>query len=332
MEKKKGRILTGDRTTGKLHLGHYFGSLKNRVKLQYEYETFLELADVQALTTNFDRPEGLAESLRNVAIDYMSAGINPDKATIFVQSLIPEIAELTIYYSMFVSVNSLRHNPTIKTEAKERGYDDLTYGFLGYPVSQAADISFCKANLVPVGEDQVPHIEMCRKIVRRFNDLYAPVLVEPEALVGDVPRLIGLDGKLKMSKSYGNAIFLSEPSESVNQKVKTAVTDKDRIKKSDPGHPDICTVYAYQKLFDEEEYNNIGEMCRNAKIGCVECKKNLSAKLNSLLDPFREKRAYYEAHINEVDEILIAGTERARSIAKETMKEVRSAMKIDYFK
>lgn len=332
MEKKKGRILTGDRTTGKLHLGHYFGSLKNRVKLQYEYEAFLELADVQALTTNFDRPEGLAESVRNVAIDYLSVGINPDITNIFVQSLIPEIAELTIYYSMFVSVNSLRHNPTIKTEAKERGYDDLTYGFLGYPVSQAADISFCKANLVPVGEDQVPHIEMCRKIVRRFNDLYAPVLVEPKALVGDVPRLIGLDGKLKMSKSYGNAIFLSEPAESVNQKVMTAVTDKDRIKKSDPGHPDICTVFAYQKLFDEEEYNNIGEMCKNAKIGCVQCKKNLAAKLNSLLDPFREKRAYYEAHINEVDDILKAGTEKARGIAKETMKEVRSAMKIDYFK
>lgn len=329
---KKGRILTGDRTTGRLHLGHYFGSLQNRVKLQHEYETFIILADVQALTTHFEHPEKLSENLRHVAIDYLSVGIDPEISTIFVQSLIPEIAELTIYYSMFVSVNSLRHNPTIKTEAKERGYNDLTYGFLGYPVSQAADISFCKANLVPVGEDQVPHIEMCRKIVRRFNELYEPVLVEPEALVGEVPRLIGLDGKLKMSKSYGNAIFLSEPYEEITSKVRTAVTDPNRIRKTDPGNPDVCTVYSYHNIFSKEEHQNIKEMCRGGKIGCVECKKTLAGKINELITPFREKRAFYEAHPNLVDEILIAGTSKAREVAKETMREVRSAMKINYFK
>ncbi|MCX7883852.1 MAG: tryptophan--tRNA ligase [Caloramator sp.] len=328
---KKGRILTGDRTTGKLHLGHYFGSLQNRVKLQYEYETFIILADVQALTTHFENPAMLSESLRNVAIDYLSVGIDPEISTIFVQSLIPEIAELTIYYSMFVSVNSLRHNPTIKTEAKERGYNDLTYGFLGYPVSQAADISFCKANLVPVGEDQVPHIEMCRKIVRRFNELYKPVLVEPQALVGEVPRLVGLDGKLKMSKSYGNAIYLSESFDDIMKKVRNAVTDPNRIKKTDPGNPDICTVFSYQGIFNKNEKENIEEMCKNGKIGCVECKKILATKINELITPFREKRAYYEAHPKLVDEILIEGTNKARKVAKETMGEVREAMKINYF-
>ncbi|MGG1660324.1 tryptophan--tRNA ligase [Brevibacillus sp. NRS-1366] len=237
----KERILTGDRITGKLHLGHYVGSLKNRVELQHQYETYLLLADVQALTTHFENPGLIKENLRNVALDYLSVGMNPDKATIFIQSLIPEIAELTTYFSMFVTVNSLRHNPTIKAEAVERGFQDMYYGFLGYPVSQAADITFCKATLVPVGEDQVPHIEQTRRIVRRFNQLYKPVLVEPRELVGDVPRLVGLDGNNKMSKSLGNAIDLDSTQEEVREKIKKALTDPDRIHKTDVGHPEILS-------------------------------------------------------------------------------------------
>lgn len=329
---KKGRILTGDRPTGKLHIGHYFGSLENRVKLQEDYDTFIIVADVQALTTNFDKPERLKEDVRSVTIDYLSAGLDPDKSTIFIQSMIPEIAELTIYYSMFTSVNSLRHNPTIKTEASERGYTDMTYGFLGYPVSQAADISFCRADLVPVGEDQVPHIEMCRKIVRRFNELYDTVLVEPKAMVGTVPRLMGLDGKLKMSKSYGNAIFLSDNAEDVLAKVKSAVTDPSRIRKTDPGHPDICTVFSYHKIFSKDEVNNIEEMCKAGQIGCMDCKKQLAGRINTFLEPFRERRVKYTENPSIVEEILRAGTARAKKEGEETMRRVREAMKIDYFK
>ncbi|WP_356948281.1 tryptophan--tRNA ligase [Brevibacillus nitrificans] len=261
----KERILTGDRITGKLHLGHYVGSLKNRVELQTQYDTYLLLADVQALTTHFEQPDLIQENLRQVALDYLSAGIDPDQATIFIQSLIPEIAELTIYFSMFVTVNSLRHNPTIKAEATERGYQEMYYGFLGYPVSQAADITFCKATLVPVGEDQVPHIEQTRKIVRRFNQLYKPVLVEPKPLVGDVPRLVGLDGNHKMSKSLGNAIYLDSTPEEVREKIKKATTDPARIHRTDIGHPEICPVYAYHQVFRKEGSDEIYESCKKAK-------------------------------------------------------------------
>lgn len=329
--KKKGRILTGDRPTGKLHLGHYAGSLVNRVRLQDDYDTFLIIADVQALTTNFEEPEKLAQDVREVALDYLAAGIDPNKCTIFVQSLVPEIAELTVFYSMLVTVNVLRHNPTIKTEAAQRGYTDMTYGFLGYPVSQAADITFCKANLVPVGEDQLPHIELTRKIVRRFNSLYAPVLVEPEALVGEVPRLMGLDGAAKMSKSLDNAVNLSDPAEEVERKVKNAVTDPARIRATDPGHPDICTVFHYHQAFAKEVIPEIEDSCKKGGIGCVACKKRLADTINALLEPMRERRAKYEANPKLVDEILMAGTERARAVAKETLAQVREAMKINYF-
>ncbi|MGL5479649.1 MAG: tryptophan--tRNA ligase, partial [Clostridium sp.] len=236
------RILTGDRTTGKLHLGHYVGSLQNRVKLQDDYDTFILLADIQALTTHFERPELINSSIYDVAIDNLSVGLDPNKVTIFQQSKIPSIAELTIFYSMLVSVNSLRHNPTIKTEAKQYGYDDLSYGFLGYPVSQTADITFCKADLVPVGDDQIPHIEQSRKIARRFNDLYGKgeiIIKEPEILLSENSRLMGLDGNAKMGKSLGNAIYLSDSIEEVNKKVRAAKTDINRIKVSDKGNPDI---------------------------------------------------------------------------------------------
>ncbi|GED15562.1 tryptophan--tRNA ligase [Aneurinibacillus migulanus] len=327
----KERILTGDRITGKLHLGHYVGSLKNRVELQNQYETYLILADVQALTTHFEKPELIKQNLRNVALDYLSAGINPDQATIFVQSLIPEIAELTTYFSMFVTVNSLRHNPTIKAEAKERGFQDMYYGFLGYPVSQTADITFCKATLVPVGEDQLPHIEQTRKIVRRFNQLYKPVLLEPKPLVGDVPRLIGLDGNNKMSKSLGNAIYLDSTQEDVNEKIKKATTDPARIHKTDLGHPEICPIYAYHQAFRKEGSDEIYESCKKGQIGCMECKRKITRSINDLLEPMRERRIVYQNDPKKVDEILMSGTEKARLIAKETMQEVREAMSMNYF-
>ncbi|MFF2907783.1 tryptophan--tRNA ligase [Paenibacillus sp. NPDC057934] len=327
----KERILTGDRITGKLHLGHYVGSLKNRVELQHQYDTFLLLADVQALTTHFEQPELIQRNLRQVAMDYLAAGIEPERATILVQSLIPEIAELTAYFSMFVTVNALRHNPTVKAEAKDRGFQDMYYGFLGYPVSQTADITFCKASLVPVGEDQLPHIEQSRKIARRFNQLYKPVLIEPRALVGEIPRLIGLDGNSKMSKSLGNAIYLDSTPEEVSQQIQKATTDPARIRKSDPGHPDICPIYAYHQAFRPQGAQEIHEDCTKGQIGCSECKRRIYGSINELLEPMRERRVTYQNHPKRVDEIMISGTETARLTAKETMLEVREAMGMNYF-
>jgi tryptophanyl-tRNA synthetase len=312
-------------------LGHYVGSLQNRVALQDKYETFIIIADVQALTTNFDRPEKLKADVMNVAMDNLAVGLDPNISTFFIQSLIPEIAELTTFYSMFVTVNSLRHNPTIKTEIQQYGYKDIMYGFLGYPVSQAADITFCKADLVPVGDDQLPHIELTRKIVRRFNELYKPVLVEPEAMISKVSRLVGLDGGAKMGKSLNNGIYLSDDAETVKQQIRAAVTDPARIKLTDKGNPDICTVYKYHQAFNEGEAVNIEESCRNASIGCTACKANLTACINGLLDPIRERRNAYAQKPELVQEILMSGTDKVRAVAKEVMKEVREAMSIDYF-
>ncbi len=322
----KKRILTGDRPTGRLHLGHYVGSLQNRVKLQEEYDTFILIADIQALTTHFERPELIRDSIYQVAIDNLSVGLDPEKSTLVWQSHVPAIAELTVFYSMLVSVNTLRHNPTVKTEAAQYGYDDLTYGFLGYPVSQSADITFCNANVVPVGDDQLPHMELTRKLVRRFNDMYAPVLIEPEVMLSSCSRLMGLDGNAKMGKSLGNAIYLSDSAEDVAAKVKTALTDPARISVKDKGTPEVCVVSKYHSVFNATEYDNICEMCRNAQIGCVACKKNLAEKLNALLEPFREKRAYYETHQDQVRQIIEAGTAKANLIGNETVRKVKEAM------
>jgi tryptophanyl-tRNA synthetase len=328
----KKRILTGDRPTGPLHLGHYVGSLKNRVKLQYEYDTLCEIADVQMLTTHFEHPELLKPSVRTVCLDYLASGIDPEVATIFIQSTVPEIAELTIFFSMIVTVNVLRHNPTIKTEAQQYGFGEaMTYGFLGYPVSQAADIAFCKANLVPVGADQMPHIELTRKIVRRFNELYGPTLVEPEGLVGEVGRLPGLDGNTKMSKSLKNCINISDTPEEVAARVSTAVTDPARIHATDPGHPDVCNVFTYQKVFNPDFIPELEQNCKAGAIGCVACKKTLIKALNDLLEPMRERRRKYEQNPDQVLQILQAGTKRARELGQETLADVRRAMKIDYF-
>ncbi|WP_036720086.1 tryptophan--tRNA ligase [Paenibacillus harenae] len=327
----KERVLTGDRVTGKLHLGHYVGSLSNRVALQNKYETFVLLADVQALTTHFDKKELIRRHLRDITLDYLSVGIHPDRTTIFVQSMVPEIAELTVLFSMFVTVNSLRHNPTIKAESKSAGLDDMYYGFLGYPVSQTADIAFCKASIVPVGDDQLPHLELSRKIVRRFNELYQPILVEPKPLVGDMPRLVGTDGSAKMSKSLGNAIELDSTTEEIAFKIRRAKTDPARVHKQDPGHPDICPIYAYHRAFRPQESAEIREGCERGSLGCSACKQLITQAVEQLIEPMRERRAYYASRPKAVDEILMTGTNRAREIARETMREVREAMCLNYF-
>ncbi len=325
------RILTGDRPTGPLHLGHFAGSLRNRVKLQNQYETFIIIADIQALTTHWETPELISTNVREVALDNIASGLDPENTSIFVQSMVPQIAELTVLFGLYTSVSRLKHNPTIKTEARQYGFTDMTYGFLGYPVSQAADILFCRANLVPVGEDQLPHVEVTRFVARRFNELYGDVFPEPKAMVSDISRLIGLDGNTKMSKSLGNAVYLKDEPKVIKKKVMSAVTDPARIHKTDPGHPDICTIFAYHKAFNASEVPEIEESCKKGTIGCVSCKKNLINKLEETLTPIRERRAQFDKP-GVIEDILISGTERAVKAGGETMASVREAMHTDYWK
>ncbi|MEP0814303.1 MAG: tryptophan--tRNA ligase [bacterium] len=340
MENRRKRILTGDRPTGKLHLGHYVGTLQNRVKLQYEYETYILIADVQALTTHYENPGMLAQSVRDVALDYLAVGIDPNAATICVQSLIPEIAELTVFYGLVTNMNKLRHNPTTKSEAQQlglitcddlmTGFDQLTYGFFGYPVSQAADITFVNADLVPVGKDQKPHIELCRDIVKKFNGMFGTEITEPDALIGDA-FLSALDGSAKMSKSLGNAIFLSDDSKTVKEQVMKGVTDPARIKSTDKGTPEICNIYKYHGVFSKDFVDEARDRCRAGTIGCVECKMELYKRLETLLEPFRARRKEYEARPAEVDEILIEGTRKARAEGAKTLAHVREKLGIAYF-
>ena len=333
MDKK--RILTGDRPTGRLHIGHYFGSLRNRVKLQDEYDTYILIADVQALTDNFNNPEKVRKNVREVLIDYLSVGINPEKATIYLQSMIPETAELTVFYSNLVTIARLERNPTVKTElAQKRDVfgESVTYGFLGYPVSQAADITIMDGTIVPAGEDQEPLVEQCREIVRKFNSIYGDVLREPQILLSKEKRIKGLDGNEKMGKSLGNAIYISDSPEEITRKVMSAVTDPNRIKKDDLGNPDICMVSYYHNLFSTpEECKTVCEECRAGKRGCVACKKQLANNIIEFLRPMREKRAYYEAHPEIIDKILIEGTKKAKEEAEKNMKKIKKAMKLDYF-
>lgn len=331
------RILTGDRPTGKLHLGHYVGSLKNRVKLQNEYEQFIMIADVQALTDNFENPQKVRDNIIEVALDYLSVGIDPKMTTIFIQSMIPEIAELTVFYMNLVTVSRLQRNPTVKDEIKQKGFgESLPLGFLAYPVSQAADITFLKANLVPVGEDQLPMIEQTREIVRKFNSLYGNVLVEPEALVGEFPRLIGTDGSAKMSKSLGNTIYLSDSPADVEKKVMNMYTDPNRIKVTDPGKVEGNPVFIYLDAFsldsDKEQIAEYKKRYKEGTVGDVEVKRFLTKVLNEFLEPIREKRRHFEQDPKRVEDILQKGTEKAREEAKKTLTEVKKAMKLDYFK
>ena len=333
----KKRILTGDRPTGKLHIGHYFGSLQTRVKLQEneEYEPYILIADVQALTDNFNNPEKVRKNVRELAMDYLSVGIDPTKTTIYIQSMVPETAELTVFYSNLVTIARLERNPTVKTEIAQKRElfgESVTYGFLGYPVSQAADITAFEGTLVPVGEDQLPLIEQCREIVRKFNSIYGEVLIEPEAVLSNAKRIKGLDGNEKMGKSLGNAIYLADSEEEVNKKVMSAVTDPNRIKKDDLGNPDVCMVAYYHKLFSSDDAcTKACEECKAGKRGCVACKRELANNINEFLNPIREKRKYYEENPELVDKILKEGTEKARITAKETMKKVKKAMMLDYF-
>ena len=307
----------------------------NRVKLQNEYKTYIEVADVQALTDNFNNPEKVKNNVKEIVMDELAVGIDPNKATIFLQSMIPEIAELTVFYSNLVTIARLQRNPTVKTEiAQKRDLfgESVTYGFLGYPVSQAADITAFGATIIPVGEDQLPLIEQCREIVRKFNSIYGEILLEPQAYLGENKRIKGLDGNEKMGKSLGNAIYLSDDEEIIKEKVMSAVTDPGRIKKDDPGNPDICMVAYYHNLFSKDEIKTICEECKKGLRGCVPCKKQLIKNITEHLAPIREKRRYYEERPKLVKEILMEGTKVAKKEAEATMAKVKEAMKLDYFK
>lgn len=330
-------IITGDRPTGRLHLGHYFGSLASRVKMQYDYDTFILIADVQALTDNFENPDKVRKNVHELAIDYLSAGIDPKHSHIYIQSLIPEVAELTVYFSNLVSISRLYRNPTTKHEVLQKQEvfgnkgEGITYGFLGYPVSQAADITALDGDVVPVGEDQLPHIEQTREIVRKFNNIYGDTFKEPDAYLSENPRIKGLDGNEKMSKSLGNCIYLSDSEEQIQAKVMKATTDPNKIKKDDPANPDVCMVYYYHKLIDNDNLDTICKECKNGSRGCVACKRELANALSEYLKPMREKRKYYEEHPEEVEKILKEGTKAAKNRAEEVMKRVRKNMKLDYF-
>ena len=333
----KKTILTGLRPTGNLHLGHYFGAGTNYVKMQDEYDFFLEIADVQALTDNFNNPEKVRHNVYEIPMDLLSIGIDPKKVNIFIQSKIPEIAELTVFYSNLVTVSRLFRNPTVKNEVAQKkelfgnNGESITYGFLGYPVSQAADITAFRGEVVPVGDDQLPLLEQCREIVRKFNSIYGDVLVEPEQVLSTTSRLKGLDGNEKMGKSLGNAIFLVDNEETIKNKVMGAITDPKKIKKDDPADPDVCMVYYYHKLVTpKDDVKNICSECKKGERGCVQCKKELIKNLNNFLEPIREKRKYYEENKDVVENILKEGTTYAQNIAKENMKNIKSAMKIDY--
>jgi tryptophanyl-tRNA synthetase len=327
------RILTGDRPTGQLHLGHYVGSLQNRVSLQHEYDTYVLIADVQALTDNFEHPEKLEANIFEVALDYLAIGLDPAKVKIVVQSMVPELAELTIYFMNLVTVATLERNPTVKEEIKQRNFvKGVPVGFWSYPISQAADIAIFKADLVPVGEDQLPMIEQTREIVRRFNRLYGRVLIEPRAMLGAVARLPGTDGGAKMSKSVGNCIYLGDPTEVVRKRVMSMFTDPTRIHPTDPGHVEGNPVFTYHDVFNpnKAEIEELKERYRQGTVGDVEVKQRLFEALEAFLTPIRERRQELAANPKRVFEIIMDGTGKGRALAQSTMSEVRHAMKISY--
>ena len=342
-------ILTGDRPTGKLHLGHYVGSLRRRVQLQNEGDydrMFVFMADVQALTDNADNPEKIRQNIIEVALDYLSAGLDPARCTLYIQSQIPELAELTTYLMNLVTVSRVQRNPTVKTEIRMRNFEaNIPVGFFCYPVSQAADIAAFKATTIPVGEDQEPMIELTRELVRRFNQVYREVLVEPNIMLPEnttARRLPGTDGKEKMSKSLGNCIYLSDDAETVWQKVKGMYTDPLHVNLNDPGHVEGNAVFTYLDAFatDQDfadfwpEFKTLDELkvaYTHGGIGDMKCKKLLNSVINRMLEPIRERRHAFEQDVPEIFNILRKGSEAAREAASQTMDEVRKAMQIDYF-
>ena len=333
MAEKKGRILTGDRPTGKLHLGHYVGSLANRVRLQDEYDCYFIVADYHVLTTRSERLAEIGEFVREQVIDYLSVGMDPERSTIYLQSLVPEVCELHLLYSMLVSVPRLQRVPTLKDVMRDLEIENPSYGLLGYPVLQAADITMVRANLVPVGKDQSSHLEVTREIARRFNELYGEVFPIPETLIGDVPTLVGTDGMAKMSKSLNNAIMLSDTPEEVERKVRGMYTDPTRLRATDPGHVEGNPVFQYHDAFnpDTAEVDDLKERYRAGRVGDVEVKRKLTAALETFLAPIRERRAHYESKPGIVEEVIAEGSRRARQEAEETIRLARDAMGINYF-
>jgi tryptophanyl-tRNA synthetase len=321
------RILSGMRPTGKLHLGNFYGALYNWVGLQKDYECFYFVADWHAMTTEYEDVGNIRDYIPEMLMDWLAAGLDPEKSTLFVQSALPEHAELYLIFGMFTPVPWLERMPTYKDQVQELSHKDLaTYGFLGYPVLQAADILMYKAHGVPVGVDQVPHVEMTREIARRFNHFYRHIFPEPEALLTEVPKLTGTDGR-KMSKSYNNCIYLSDSPKVMAQKVRGMVTDTQRPYRKDPGEPDRCLAFPFHRLnLPQEKLDEIVVDCRSAKLGCVDCKKMLGEALLANLAPVQERRHYYENHPEEVREILLTGNARARKTARQTMAEVREAI------
>jgi tryptophanyl-tRNA synthetase len=325
----KKRVLSGMRPTGPLHLGNLHGALANWISMQDDYECFFFIADWHALTTDYEATESIKENIHAVFLDWLSVGLSPEKCTLFVQSYQKEHAELFLILSMITPLPWLERNPTYKEQMAQLENKDLTtFGFLGYPVLQAADIIMYKANGVPVGIDQAPHVELTREIARRFNHFYGDIFPAPETILTETSKILGLDRR-KMSKSYNNAIFLSDPPEVIQQKVSQMITDPQRARRSDPGNPDVCNVFTFHTLYsDEETIQRVDAECRKAEIGCVECKEKMGAYLMKALEPIREKRAEYEAKPQLVADIMDDGNTKARVIARNTMEEVREAVKI----
>ncbi len=328
---KKGRILTGDRPTGKMHLGHYVGSLANRVRLQSTYDCFFIVADLHTLTTKPEREHiaNLAQNIHDCVLDYLSVGIDPEQATIFLQSGVQETYELNLIFENLVSVARMERIPSLKDMARAANMEDsMPFGLLGYPILQAADILLPRGNLVPVGKDNESHVEITREIARRFNNLYGDVFPIPDVLVGDVPSLIGIDGQAKMSKSLNNAIFLSDTVEEVTQKVRGMFTDPNRVRADIPGRVEGNPVFIYHDAFNPnvDEINDLKERYVLGKVGDVEVKKKLTIAINNFLEPIRERRARYQSQPGLVEDVLVAGTERARAEAQQTMDAVRTAM------
>jgi len=323
----KKRILSGMRPTGKLHIGHYVGALENWINLQQEYDNFHLIADYHVLTTNLNS-ENIYQDSIEMLIDWLAAGLNPDISPMFRQSQIKEHTELHLIFSMLATVNRLERNPTVKDQVRDLNIENVSYGHLGYPVLQAADILLYKGDLVPVGEDQVPHIEITREIARRFNNQYGEVFPEPEPKFTAFSRLSGLDGNAKMSKSLGNTILLSDDEDVVKAKLRKAVTDPQKIRKNDPGRPEVCLVFSYHKKFTPEEIPQIEAGCKSGALGCVDCKLKCAANISSFINPILDKRKYYESHLDEVKNILADGETRAKKVAATTMEEVRNTMKL----
>jgi tryptophanyl-tRNA synthetase len=321
------RILSGMRPTGKLHIGHFVGALENWIKLQNEYESYHLIADYHVLTTKLET-ENIYQDSIDMLIDWLATGLDPVKSPMFRQSKIKEHTELNLLFGMLITVNRLERNPTLKDQIKDLNIENVIYGHLGYPVLQAADILLYKGNLVPVGEDQVPHVEITREIARRFNNQYGEVFPEPEPLLTKFARLPGLDGNAKMSKSLNNTILLSDEPEIVKAKLKKAVTDPNKIRKGDPGNPDICLIFSYHKKFNPDEVQEIDKHCRSGALGCVDCKMKCASKISEVLAPIIEKRKYYENNIKIVQDILDDGEKRAKKTALATIEEVRTKMKL----